>query len=194
MIVAEYMNRDAVTALPTATLSAVRDVMTEHGFGLLLVADEAGALRGFVTRATLRGVTTWDDPVEKVAHPARFAVDPSDTLEKAVLILLENRLSLLPVVNDGRLVGVLTQSEALRGLSEGLGIGQGGTRLSIRVRNGTDDLYEVLSILHEYHATILSMTRRRVDAAFDTVIMRVQNIEDREALREALERRLSTVS
>jgi len=193
MIVAEFMNRDAVTALPTAHLSAVRDVMTEHGFGLLLVADEEGTLRGFVTRATLRGVTAWDDPVEKIVHSARFAVEPLDTLEKAALILLDNRLSLLPVVEDGRLVGVLSQSEVLRGLSGALGIGQGGTRLSVRIRSGSDDLYNVLSVLQEHNATILSLAQDVSDGELSTVILRVQNVEDREALREALEKRLTAV-
>jgi acetoin utilization protein AcuB len=187
MIVSENMNREAVTALPTTPLSAVRDVMTEHGFGVLLVAAEDGTLGGFITRATLKGITSWDDPVEKVVHPARFAVAPDDTLEKAALILLDNRLSLLPVVEDGRLVGVLTQSEVLRGLVRALGIGQEGTRLQVRVRRRSTDLYEVLAALREHGADVLSVCRDQIDGAHDYAVVRVQGLADREALRTALE-------
>ena len=191
MNVARYMQEGAVTALPTAALSVVRKVMEEHGFGLLLVASGEGMLRGFVTRASLKGVTDWDEPVEKLTHPAKFAVSPDDTLEKAALILLENRLVLLPVtLEDGRLVGVLTQAEVLRGLAEGLGIGLEGTRLTVRLRAGSDDLYEVLDALREQAVDLVSLTAGAKDGDHREAILRVQGVDDRESLRNELERRL----
>jgi CBS-domain-containing membrane protein len=115
MNVGRHMQRDAVTALPSATVGTIRRVMEEHGFGLLLLASEDGSLQGFVTRASLRGVADGEAAVNTVSHPVRFAVQPTDTLEKAALIMLDNRLVLLPVVEGDRLVGVITQSEVLRG-------------------------------------------------------------------------------
>ena len=191
MNVERYMQQGAVTALPTASLSTVRSVMEEHGFGLLLVASDDGRLQGFVTRGSLKGVTDWDAPVEKVAHPATFAVTPEDTLEKAALILLENRLVLLPVTtSEGRLVGVLTQAEVLRGLAEGLGIGLKGTRLSVKLREGSDDLYSVLDALREHGVRLVSFAGGAKDDTHREAILRVQGIDDRETLREALETRL----
>lgn len=192
MNVARYMHDRAVTAHPSTALSVVRDVMEEHGFGLLLVASEEGDLKGFVTRASLKGVTNWDDPVERLAHPAKFSVLPTDTLEKAALILLENRLVLLPVTTDsGKLVGVLTQSEILRGLAEGLGIGLEGTRLTVKLRDGGEDLHRVLEALHEHSVDLVSIARGgRTDEEASEAILRVRGVADREALREELERRL----
>ena len=190
MNVARYMQDGAFTALPTATLGVVRDVMEEHGFGLLLVASEEGDLKGFVTRASLKGVTNWDDPVERLAHPAKFAVEPTDTLEKAALILLENRLVLLPVTtSEGKLVGVLTQSEVLRGLAEGLGIGLEGTRLTVKLRKGTEDLHRVLDGLREQSVELVSLTHAGDDGEREA-ILRVQGVSDQDALCEDLDRRL----
>lgn len=190
MNVARYMQRDAVTALPSATVSAVRTVMEEHGFGLLLVAGEDGKLLGFVTRGSVKGVSDGDAPIERVAHPARFAVTPSDTLEKAALILLENRLVLLPVVSDeGHLLGVLTQTEVLRGLAEGLGIGQEGTRLSIKMSNGTD-LYDVLTTLKQHDAKLVSIASGSQDLDDGEIIVRIQRVADRDKLRDAIETQL----
>ena len=90
--------------------------MEEHGFGLLLVASETGQLEGFVTRGSLKDVPDWEAPVSRASHRARFAVGVADTLEKAALIMLKNRLVILPVTEDGQLLGVITQSEVLRGL------------------------------------------------------------------------------
>jgi acetoin utilization protein AcuB len=185
------MQRDAVTALPSATVGTIRSVMEEHGFGLLLIASEDGALRGFVTRASLRGVADDEVAVETVSHPVRFAVQPTDTLEKAALIMLDNRLVLLPVVEGDRLVGVITQSEVLRGLADGLGIGLAGTRMEIKLRKDSDDLFRAFDVLREHGVHVVSMASRRENETHRDVILRLQGIADREALRLALEARLS---
>ena len=190
MNVGRHMQRDAVTALPSATVGAIRRVMDEHGFGLLLIAGEDGRLQGFVTRASLRDVRDEAAEVHSVLHPVRFAVAPSDTLEKAALIMLDNRLVLLPVVESDRLVGVITQGEVLRGLSDGLGIGLEGTRMEVRLRKGTDDLFRAFDVLREHGVHIVSMANRSENETHRDVIFRLQRIADREALRLALEARL----
>jgi acetoin utilization protein AcuB len=190
MNVGRHMQRDAVTALPSATVGAIRRVMDEHGFGLLLITAEDGRLQGFVTRASLRGAA--DDAVEamSVLHPVHFAVVPADTLEKAALIMLENRLVLLPVVENDRLVGVITQGEVLRGLADGLGIGLEGTRMEIQLRKDTDDLYRAFEVLREHGVHVVSMASQKENETHRVVVLRLQGIADREALREALEARL----
>ena len=192
MNVSRYMQRDAVTALPTATVSTVRTVMDEHGFGLLLVAEEGGKLVGFVTRASLKSVSDEETPMSTVAHAAKFAVSPDDTLEKAALILLENRLVLVPVVDgEGVLVGVLTQTEVLRGLTQGLGVGCEATRLRVRALGADDGIYDVLQVLRDHGAKLISLAGS--DAAGcdkSETIIRFQGVEDREALRAEIERRL----
>jgi len=190
MNVGRHMQRDAVTALPSATVGTIRRVMEEHGFGLLLIASEDGCLRGFVTRASLRGVADGEVAVETVSHPVRFAVQPTDTLEKAALIMLDNRLVLLPVVEADRLVGVITQSEVLRGLADGLGIGLVGTRMEIKLRKDSDDLFRAFDVLREHGVHVVSMASRRENETHRDVILRLQGVVDREALRMALEAQL----
>ena len=190
MNVGRHMQRDAVTALPSATVGTIRRVMEEHGFGLLLIASEDGGLRGFVTRASLRGVADDEVAVETVSHSVRFAVQPTDTLEKAALIMLDNRLVLLPVVEADRLVGVITQSEVLRGLADGLGIGLVGTRMEIKLRRDSDDLFRAFDVLREHGVHVVSMASRRENETHRDVVLRLQGIADPEALRLALEARL----
>jgi len=187
MKVARYMQRDAITIRPDARLSAARDVMEERGYGLLLVATADGALQGFITRGTLKGVTDWDAAVETISHPVKFAVSPDDTLEKAALIMLDNRLVVLPVTKEERLVGVVTQIEVLRGLSRGLGIGKEGVRFTIATRPGTDDLYRVIDVLRSHGVRLVSVAHGAEDGERDDVILRVQGVGDKEGLRGALE-------
>jgi len=187
MNVERHMQRDAVTALPSATVGAIRKVMDDHGFGLLLISAEDGRLQGFVTRASLRGVADETAGVGSVMHPVRFAVAPSDTLEKAALIMLENRLVLLPVVAEDRLIGVITQSEVLRGLADGLGIGLDGTRMEMHLRRDSDDLFRAFEVLREHGVRVVSLSTQRGNGTHEDVVLRLQGIADREALRVALE-------
>ncbi len=187
MNVRRYMQPSAVTVPPDAPVSQARDLMEEHGFGLLLVVSAEGALEGFVTRAGMKEIKDWEVPVSRHSHPARFAVSPDDTLEKAALILLTNRLVLLPVVEDGKLTGVITQGELLKGLTRGLGIGLEATRLTVKVRADSEDLYDVFAVLREHGARIVSVTQSGSEDGSRDVVLRVQGVEERERLRDELE-------
>lgn len=187
MIVGYYMHSDPVTVLADAPLAEAKRVMEENGFGILLIVAADRTLRGFITKGSLKEVSDWDIPAEKACFEARFAVSPTDTVEKAALILLENRLVLLPVVEEGRLVGVITQGEILRALARALGIGLEGTRLTVKVYPNSDDLHRVLEVLHENHVQLISMVQGSGDEAHREVILRVQGVTDKEGLRAELE-------
>ena len=187
MIVERYMHSDPVTVLADAPLGEAKRVMEENGFGLLLVVSADEKLRGFITKGSLKEITDWEVPAGKACFEARFAVAPADTVEKAALILLENRLVLLPVVDDGRLVGVITQSEILRALARALGIGLEGTRLTVKVSPNSEDLHRVLDVLCRNHVQLVSMAQGREDEAHRDVILRVQGVTDKEGLRAELE-------
>jgi len=190
MIVGRYMHSDPVTVKAGAPLTEAKRVMEENAFGLLLVVSDDGKLRGFITRGSLKGVTNWEVPAGKVCFDTRFGVSPTDTVEKAALILLENRLVLLPVVEEERLIGVITQSEILRALADGLGIGLEGTRLTVRVGSDDGDLHRILAVLHKSGVHLVSMAQCSKDKAQREVILRVQGIADKEALRSELEEAL----
>ncbi len=187
MNVGYYMHVDPVTVLPEAPLAEAKRVMDENGFGILLVATADRELAGFITKGSLKDVSNWEKSVGESCFPTNFSVSPADTLEKAALILLANRLVLLPVVEEGKLVGVITQSEVLRALAQALGIGLEGTRLTVRVRPESSDLYSVLGVLRDHNVRLVSLARGREKNGYQDVILRVQGITDKEGLKEALE-------
>ena len=191
MNVDQYMQSGVTTLPPDSPLSAVRDTMDAHGFGLLLIATAEGVLTGFITRAGLKDIKDWDAPVEKLAHPVKFSVTPDDTLEKAALIMLSNRLVVLPVVQEERLIGVITQAELLKGLTLGLGIGLPATRFTVKVRNESDDVYRVFDVLKAHGVKLISLVQGQGDDTHSEMILRVQGVEDKMKLRDDLESALS---
>ncbi|MFC2082923.1 HPP family protein [Candidatus Bipolaricaulota bacterium] len=187
MNVDQCMQPGVTTLPPDSPLSVVRDTMEEHGFGLLLIATPEAELKGFITRAGLKDVKDWDAVVEKLCHPVKFSVSPDDTLEKAALIMLANRLVVLPVVHEERLIGVITQAELLKGLTLSLGIGLEATRLTVKVRNHSTDVYRVLDILEKHGATLVSLIQGKSNDTHSEIILRIQGVEDKEDLRADLE-------
>ena len=187
MNVDQYMQSGVTTLPPDAPLSAVRDTMDAHGFGLLLIATPEGELTGFITRAGLKDVKDWDVAVEKLSHPVKFSVSPDDTLEKAALIMLVNRLVVLPVVHEERLIGVITQAELLKGLTLGLGIGLEATRFTAQVRNDSDDVYQILDILKSHDAKLVSLVQGTSNDTHSEIILRIQGVEDKDKLLVDLE-------
>jgi acetoin utilization protein AcuB len=183
------MRSDQVTVPASAPISEAKRVMDEKGFSLLLVVDEEGALKGFITKGALKGVADWETPLEKACFEARFAVSPEDTLEKAALILIDNQLVLLPVVDDGKLVGVISQSEVLHGLASALGIGLEGTRITVKLPHDSDGktIYKILDTLDEEGAELVSLARGGKTDQYQELIVRAQGIGNKEVLTKKLE-------
>ena len=89
-----------------------------------VLVDGDGRLVGVVTRKTLvqEIVATGRDPREtsvgSIAEPPLFTLDARLGLDDAFRALEEHDLERVPVLEDGRLVGVLSRSVVLRRLAE----------------------------------------------------------------------------
>ena len=65
--------------------------------------------------------------VRAIMTPHVFSVAPSVTLRDAVEIMLDKRIGCLPVVEDGKLLGLLSESDCLRYLARLLAVAEIGT-------------------------------------------------------------------
>jgi CBS domain-containing protein len=89
----------------------------------VLVTD-SGALKGIVTRKTLvrdvvaAGRDPSSTPLGEIAEPPIFTLDADVDLEAAFHELEERDLERVPVVEDGRLVGILSRAVVQRRLAE----------------------------------------------------------------------------
>lgn len=122
--------RDAMVPEPT-TLAA--DASAREAGGLLAESDEVraifvteadGRLLGVLTRKTLvrEVVAEGRDPTEvtlrEIAEPPNFTLDAGLALDEAFHLLEERDLERVPVVEEGRLVGVLSRAVVQRRLAE----------------------------------------------------------------------------
>jgi CBS domain-containing protein len=89
-----------------------------------VLVSENGRLAGVITRKTLvrEVVATGRDPrttrLDEIAEPPLYTIDAALSLDDAFRELEEHDLERVPVVEDGRLVGVLSRSVLQRRLAE----------------------------------------------------------------------------
>jgi CBS domain-containing protein len=90
----------------------------------IFVTDDGGRLLGVVTRKTLvrevvaAGLDPQEVALREVAEPPNFTLDAGLSLETAFRFLEEHDLERVPVVEDERLVGVLSRAVVQRRLAE----------------------------------------------------------------------------
>jgi CBS domain-containing protein len=120
--------RDAMVPEPGAldvsdTAQAAGERLSDPAVRAVLVCDD-GQLRGVVTRKTLvrqvvaTGLNPRATPLGEIAEPPLFTIDASTDLDEAFRMLEDQDLERVPVVEDGRLVGILSRTVLQRRLAE----------------------------------------------------------------------------
>jgi CBS domain-containing membrane protein len=133
MLVNELMTADVQAMGPDDSLSDLLDLMYDNDFRHVPVVDEEGDLLGLVThRDVVRGaVTSKDDlpqnwreeilrnrTLDSVMQSEVYTLAPTDTVEEAANLMLEHKLGCLPILEGGRLVGILTESDFVRHVAQ----------------------------------------------------------------------------
>jgi CBS domain-containing protein len=109
----EIMTADVVTAAPDTTLEEIAIMMRDDETGAVPVLDEQ-ELVGVITDRDLviRGIAEGKDPSEATAAEILSedleTVEPDDDVEEASRLMAQKQVRRLPVVEDGRLVGMVS--------------------------------------------------------------------------------------
>ncbi len=125
--VRDIASPDPVTIGPEAPLAAALAAMRERDVRHLPVVDDAGRLVGILTDRDLRRAAyararalreaRRDLLVQDVMSCAVVTTHPEASIAEAAGELYERRVGSLPVVDRGRLVGILTERDLLRAIA-----------------------------------------------------------------------------
>lgn len=120
--VSAWMSTDVMTVGQDDSLWETLDRMWEARISGLPVVDGNGDLIGLITKRDIYGQCAnqyelMKVRVDEVMQTKVLAVEPGDSLNMAVSVMLENRVNRLPVVSAGRLVGVITRTDMIASLA-----------------------------------------------------------------------------
>lgn len=126
-LVKDWMSTDVITVTPETTLPEAHQIMTNEEIRRLPVVDKDGRLVGIISIGDVRGaepspatsLSIWEMnyllsslKVEKIMtkHPKTISVDA--TIAEAARMMLEHRVSGLPVVDSqSHVLGIITESD-----------------------------------------------------------------------------------
>ena len=118
MIVKELMSSRICFANPDATASDAASLMKKYDIGLVPVCDNKGCLLGLVTDRdlVLRSLTDEKREISKIPLSEIMTSEiayatPDMNIHDAALIFAEKKLRRLPVLENSRLVGILSLSD-----------------------------------------------------------------------------------
>ena len=149
MFVGDYMTRHPLTVMPDTSIVEVQSIMSENNVRHLPVVEKGKRLVGLVTRQNLRispielsSLNVWEITrllsglkVKDVMVRGKDVITatPDTPIEEAARILVTHRIGCLPILEEGIVVGIITESDLLTQLTNLLGLQVPGWRATIRV-------------------------------------------------------------
>lgn len=182
----DVMTTPVVTVRPTSTIKDAAALLTRHGFTALPVVDDDSRLLGMVSEADVIDDRIPPDPRNRAGRGNRaghalppetvgyvmtapiVAVAPSMDVADLAVIMLRSNHRRVPIVEDGRLVGIVTRRDLLRTIARDdasiaadvrhkLEIYGGRHRWRVTVHGGLVDITDALDSETDRHvATVLA--------------------------------------
>ena len=121
--ISEVMSTDLITVAPSASLAEARTLMQEHRIHHLPVTDEDNSLVGLLTLTDVLAATdsrlrnedsrihATDICIREVMVTDIATVTQAASLRQAALFLETHRIGCLPVVDNGKLEGIITDTD-----------------------------------------------------------------------------------
>ncbi|MDX1413474.1 MAG: CBS domain-containing protein [Candidatus Promineifilaceae bacterium] len=129
-LVKDWMSRDVMVVRKDSSLPEAHQIMISDNIRRLPVVDDNGQLVGIITLGDVRSVSPSPASsvsifernyllsnleVERVMTPKPSTISPDQTINEAANIMLQERISGLPVVDEnGQICGIITESDIFR--------------------------------------------------------------------------------
>jgi len=192
MLVSDVMTRKVVAIGPDTPIRDVQALMEQRNirhFPILQSRSSAepDELVGIVSDRDVRLVgadhprapaaVTAADPISRLmVHPVLTA-HPDDPIEETAKVLRENKIGAMPVMDEGRLVGIVTGIDMLDALVRMSGVYEAASRIEVEVANRPGALAELLRHIAARNVNVSSVLTTRGDPDTVTFVLRVATVD-----------------
>ncbi len=142
MLVGKRMSKDPVTVTSQDSLATAQNKMRMGNFRRLPVVED-GQLLGIVTDRDIREHKGFleQTKVNAAMTEKLMTVTPEITLEEAAKLLLKHKVGGLPVLEQGKLAGIITTSDIVQAFLDVMGASEeGAARIDLLLEGEGHDL------------------------------------------------------
>ncbi len=113
--------REVWTVRPDSTVFDALKLMADKNIGAVVVTDDEGICgimseRDYARKVILRGRSSRTTPVSEIMTERVLVVRPDQTVEECMALMTRKRLRHLPVVEDGKLVGIISIGDVVKAI------------------------------------------------------------------------------
>jgi acetoin utilization protein AcuB len=202
MLVKDRMTPNPVTVTPETSVSEALNIMRQSKVRRMPVVDKRGQLVGIVAEKDLLyaspspatslnvyeiGYLLSKLKVKEIMAKDVVTATEDIPLEEAARIMVDNRVGGLPVVREGKVVGIITETDVFKVMMEMMGARDAGIRMSLFVNDQPGVLSAVTGAISAAGGDIVSLGTFNSDAhRRGNLVIKVCCIEA-DALRTAME-------
>ena len=203
MLVKNWMSKNVISVDVEASMQIATMLMKMHRIRMLPVVDNE-ELVGVITDRDLKKASASDATsleihellflltkikVKEIMAKEPITVTPDWTIEETAELLLENKISGVPVVGGKKAIaGVITQTDVFRVLISLTGIEKGGIQFSFKVEDRPGTIKEIADLIRIFDGQIISILSSydKMPIGHRMVYMRMRHI-DRSRLEDLLQ-------
>lgn len=172
MLVKDWMSKDVITVRVNDTLQQAINLMMDHQISILPVMED-GNLVGIVTDRDVKSASpssaTLLDIQQALYHLSRLevgaimtahpiTVPPDLTLEETAEIMLERKISGLPILDDrGQIKGMITKSDLFKAMLSLSGSVKRGLMFGFIIEDRPGSIKDLTDVMRKYDARIVSI-------------------------------------
>ncbi len=195
MLVRNWMTPNVITVNPDTSLLKTGKLMRDNNVRRMPVVSNDGKLVGIVSDRDVRDAspskaTTLDMyemhyllaeiKASTIMTPNPFTVKPDDTVEMAAMLMLDHKIGGLPVVDQGNLVGIISEQDVFKALVNITGVREESFQVGFSIANRQGAMKPIFDLVRKRGARILSVLSNNNSEGERQIFLRMKRLENSE--------------
>jgi len=117
LVARDVMSTEVVTVSPSMTVQELALLLSEKRISGVPVVDHKGELVGVVSEADILSRKMNEETVRAIMTADVVAVGETESVQEIALLLAMKRINRVPVVRDGKLVGIVSRTDIVKAMA-----------------------------------------------------------------------------
>ncbi len=172
MFIKLWMHQDVISIDKETPLGQAKEIIEQHNFRHLPVLEEE-RLVGIITQTDINSalpsaidaslgpedlIIASQVKVSSFMTANPVTAHPMDPLETVALLMRKFKIGAVPVVDDDKLVGIITETDIFQAFTEILGAKTGGARIELQINKDGSAIYAIIDICKQFNLNLTAIT------------------------------------